>query len=239
MIVHQSKPHLWYISSIPQNRYCKTSQEIQPWPQWSENVRFVSILSFVSNIIKKIISFSASQPSIDWSVIQPIPISIETCVGCPAESYNWPSTLSWHGNVFALTLLDLLSAFDTRDYTILYQLVEHVFDTQSTALQWFPSCLSNTTHTVAANDCSSAPVPISCGVLHGWLWDPFSLFWIPQPSLMLSTVTLCSSPFFCFADDSLLQKSAPLRQFHELAHYLQERIHNVTLNRGWPTINSN
>ena len=35
-----------------------------------------------------------------------------------------------HGNVFALTLLDLLTAFDTRGYTILYQLLEHVWHTE-------------------------------------------------------------------------------------------------------------
>ena len=115
-----------------------------------------------------------------------------------------------------------------------FQSIEHVFDTQSTALHWFYSCLLNITQTVAVNDCSSAPVPISCGVPHGWLWDSFSLFWIPQPVLILLTVTLCSLPFVCFADDSQLQKSAPLQQFHELKYYLKECSHNVKL---WITHN--
>ena len=88
--------------------------------------------------------------------------------------------------------------------------------------------------TVAVNDWGSPPVPICCGVPHGRLWDPFSLFWIPLPSPMLSTVTLGSSPLFYFADDSQLQKSAPLPQLHERVQYLQECIHNV---KPWVTHN--
>ena len=115
-----------------------------------------------------------------------------------------------------------------------FQSIEHVFDTQSTALHWFYSCLLNITQTVAVNDCSSASVPISCGVPHGWLWDSFPLFWIPQPVLILLTVTLCSLPFVCFADDSQLQTSAPLQQFHELIQCLEECRHNV---KPWITHN--
>jgi len=63
------------------------------------------------------------------------------------------------GNVSVLTLLDLSAAFGKLDHTILLQLLKH-----STALRWFSSDLSNITRTVTVKYCSSAPVPLCCGV---------------------------------------------------------------------------
>ena len=79
------------------------------------------------------------------------------------------------GNVSLLTLLDLSAAFDTIYHTILRQLLEHVFGIRSIALHWFSSYLSNRNQTVIAQNCSSAPVSVCCGVPQGSVLGPYSL----------------------------------------------------------------
>ena len=117
-----------------------------------------------------------------------------------------------HGNVSVLTLLDLSAAFGTTDNTILLQRLEHVSCMHDTALNWFSSYLTNRIQTVIVNNCSSAPVTISCLVPQGSVLGPvlFVLYTAPLSNVMDSHSVLHHS----FADDTQLQKSAPPQQVH-------------------------
>ena len=115
-----------------------------------------------------------------------------------------------HGNVSVLTLLNLSAAFDTVDHTVLPQRLEHVFGMHDTTFHWFSSYLTNRTQTVTVNNCSSAPVTISCGVPQGSVLGPVLsiLYTAPLSDVMDSHSVLHHS----FADDTQLQKSAPPQQ---------------------------
>ena len=132
-----------------------------------------------------------------------------------------------HGNVSVLTLLDLLAAFDTIDHTILPHRLERVFGVHDTALNWFSSYLTNRIQTVIVNNCSSAPVTISCVVPQGSVLGPvlFVLYTAPLSNVMDSHSVLHHS----FADDTQLQKSAPPQQVHELIQFMQECVHDAII----------
>ena len=137
-----------------------------------------------------------------------------------------------HGNVSVLTLLDLSAAFDTIDHTILLHRLEHVFGIQDTALHWFSSYLTKRTQTVTVNNCSSAPVTISCGVPQGSVMGPvlFVLCTAPLSDVMDSHSVLHHT----FADDTQLQKSAPPQQVDGLIQSMQQCVHDV---KSWMTHN--
>ena len=81
--------------------------------------------------------------------------------------------------------MKLSAAFDTIDHAILLRL-EHVFGIHDTALHWFSSYLTNRTQTVTVNNCSSAPVTISCGIPQGSVLGPvLIILYTASLSLML------------------------------------------------------
>ena len=96
---HQQIPHLWHISSSLQSHHCKTPpEEVQPWPQWFEELSpcVQPLLCFKDH--RESHPLSALQPSIHQSAIQTISICLQTWKqhwDSPVESYEWPSALSW------------------------------------------------------------------------------------------------------------------------------------------------
>ena len=132
-----------------------------------KNFRPVSNLSLVSKIIEKVILSQLFSHLCTNQLFNPFQSayrpghSTETAL---SKVMNDLLCSLDHENVFVLTLLDLSAAFDLIDHTILLHCLEHVFGIHDTALHWFSSYLTNRTQTVTVNNCSSAPVPISCGV---------------------------------------------------------------------------
>ena len=113
-----------------------------------------------------------------------------------------------HGSVSVLTLLDVSAAIDTTAHTILLQHLEHVFGIHDTAVHWFSSFLTNRTQTVTVNNCSPAPVPISCGAPQGLVLGPvlFVLCTTPLSDVMDHHSVLHHS----FADMTLSCGNLPL-----------------------------
>ena len=71
------------------------------------------------------------------------------------------------GLVSVLVLLDLSAAFDTINYSILLQRLEHVIGINETALGWFKLYLSDRFQFVLVNEESSSHTRVSDGVPQG------------------------------------------------------------------------
>ena len=79
------------------------------------------------------------------------------------------------GNVSLLALLDLSTAFDTIDHSILLHRLHHDFRIQGMALNWFSSYLTNRTQSVSIHCYTSEPAAISFSVPQGSVLGPVLL----------------------------------------------------------------
>ena len=140
------------------------------------------------------------------------------------------------GNISVLALLDFSSAFDTIDHTILVHRLHTDFRFTDTVLQWFSSYLTDRTHYVSlCIHCSDfAPVHslYTVGVPQGSVLGPilFTLYIKPLSTIIDSHSIIHHS----FADDLLLQMSAPPDRISELLHSMQSCISDV---KAWATAN--
>ena len=88
------------------------------------------------------------------------------------------------GDCALLILLELSSAFDTVDHSILLYRLEKWVGIRDTALEWFKSYLSDRTFTVILGNASSSVTALTCGVPQGSILGPllFSIYMLPSGS---------------------------------------------------------
>ena len=91
------------------------------------------------------------------------------------------------GNEAVLVLLDLTSAFDTVDHSILLTRLMERFGVNEVASDWFASYLSGRQQRVMIQDVTSDPAPLLWGVPQGSELGHSSLFAI---LLLLKTLSL-------------------------------------------------
>ena len=134
------------------------------------------------------------------------------------------------GNISVLALLDLSSAFDTIDHSILVHHLHTDFGFTDTVLQWFSSYLTDRT-LIVSNHCS-AIAPVHSGVAQGSVLGPilFSMC-IKSLSAIIDSHSIIDHSF---ADDLQLQMSAPLDRISELPNSMQPCISDV---KAWATAN--
>ena len=121
-------------------------------------------------------------------------------------------------NISVLLLLDLSAAFDTLDHQVLLSRLNFVFGIQSTALQWFQSYLSDIYQSTSVNNSSSSPSQLMYGVPQGSALGPilFVLYTAPLSDIIANY----SVNHQLFADDTQLQKCAPLSEVTNLTKEL-------------------
>uniref|UniRef100_A0A3P9CE79 Reverse transcriptase domain-containing protein n=1 Tax=Maylandia zebra TaxID=106582 RepID=A0A3P9CE79_9CICH len=102
-----------------------------------------------------------------------------------------------------MVLLELTSAFDTIDHTILINRLRDVVGVSGLALKWFQSYLSNRSFSVFANQFMSHSKDLTCGVRQGSVLGPilFLLYMLPL-GLIIRQFPEVSYHFY--ADDILL-----------------------------------
>ena len=136
------------------------------------------------------------------------------------------------GNIYVLALLDISSAFDTIDHTMLVHRLHTDFGFTDTVLQWFSSYLTDRTQYVSlCNHCSDF-APVHSGVPQGSVLGPmlFTMYIKPLSAIIDSHSIIHHS----YADDLQLQMSAPPDRISELLHSMQSCISDV---KAWATAN--
>jgi len=76
------------------------------------------------------------------------------------------------GDVVAVVLLDLSSAFDTVDHSTLLRILQTRFSLTGPSLAWFQSYLSDRTQTFTTRSSQSQSIPLNCGVPQGSVLGP-------------------------------------------------------------------
>ncbi len=108
------------------------------------------------------------------------------------------------GRVTALVLLDLSSAFDTIDYTILTSRLQSL-GVNDAALKWFTSYLADRQQAVNINGVLSAPASLNCGVPQGSVGGPllFTIYISPFTQIIKKH----NLQYHFYADDIQLYQS--------------------------------
>ena len=132
----------------------------------------------------------------------------------------------------SVLLLDLSAAFDTVDHQILLSRLYSLFGIQSAALKWFKSYLADRCQFTSVNNSSSPPAQLKYGVPQGSVLGPvlFVLYTTPLSDVIASH----SVNHQLFADDTQLQKSAPLNEIDNLTKELCACTDDI---KAWMTEN--
>ncbi|CAB3992083.1 Hypothetical predicted protein [Paramuricea clavata] len=99
-----------------------------------------------------------------------------------------------------LVLLDLSSAFDTIDHTLLLERLSHRYGINGTVLEWFKSYLLDRTQSVKVKDALSNDKKLLFGIPQRSVLGPifFSLFFAPMEDVITAHGLSC----MIYADDS-------------------------------------
>ncbi len=112
------------------------------------------------------------------------------------------------GNVILLGLLDMSSAFDTVDYSILLERIESAFGIQNTAHRWISSYPSDRTQTVVVDSVRSDIQHLERGVPQGSVLGP--MLFLLYTSEILEIIRSFKLDSHAYADDTQLYfHSAP------------------------------
>jgi len=129
------------------------------------------------------------------------------------------------GLIGALVLLDLSSAFDTVDHSLLLKILQRCLSVIDSALEWFSSYLTDRTQTIHTNKSISNIVHISCGILQGSSLGPKAF--IAYTEEIDSVFADHRLDHHSFADDTQVYVATVPSQAHTIAPRLQHCISEV------------
>uniref|UniRef100_A0A669E4F5 Reverse transcriptase domain-containing protein n=1 Tax=Oreochromis niloticus TaxID=8128 RepID=A0A669E4F5_ORENI len=121
------------------------------------------------------------------------------------------------GEYTVLVLLDLSSAFDTVDHSIMINRLKNLFGITGVVLKWFISYLSERSFTVCMNHVTSESTVLPCGVPQGSVLGPilFLLYVFPLGQIIKRYKYIS---YHLYADDIQLYCSFKMSEFYKLSN---------------------
>ena len=117
-----------------------------------------------------------------------------------------------------LTLLDLSTAFDAIDHSIVVTRLEYTFAICNAALAWFKSHLYDLFQTMSVNSRQSEPVKLSCGIPQGSVLGPVLFTFYATPLAFI--ISRHNLNHHLYANDTQLLNSA----LPENSHFSENHI---------------
>ena len=128
---------------------------------------------------------------------------------------------------FCWSFLPLLTLVNTK-----FSSPASIFGIQSTALRWFQSYLSDIYQSTSVNNSSSSPSQLMYGVPQGSVLGP--ILYVLYTTPLSDIIANHSVKHQLFADDTQLQKSAPLTEVTNLTKELNACTDDI---KTWMTEN--
>jgi len=188
----------------------------------------ISNSSFVSKILEPIIDSRFTEHADLCNLLSPHQTayrkfhSNETVL---VKVHNDIITAIDRGDIGALAMLYLTSAFDTVDRQILLDVLHQHFAVNDLALDWFRSYLSNRSYTVHLNSDVSETVVVYCGEAQGSSLGPKTF--IAYTEEMDGVFAQHDVSHHCFADDTQAYTHASRSQASAVANQLNTCIADV------------
>jgi len=118
------------------------------------------------------------------------------------------------GDVTALVLLDLSSAFDTVDHKTLIDILQKRFAVDDTALNWFQSYITNRSQQFSVNDVLSAPAMVNCSVPQGSVLGPLEFISYTEDVVAIFHRNVVQHHLF--ADDKQLYRAGKISEIDNI-----------------------
>ena len=143
-----------------------------------KNYRPVSKFSFISEVLERIVYFQFLNHITANKLIGTFQSAEHSTETAFIRVLNDILNAIDNGNLSLLTLLDLSSAFETIDHSILLERLHTSFGIEGLPLKWARSYLFNTQQKVKIDNNLSNVLPILYGVPHGSVLGPllFSMY---------------------------------------------------------------
>ena len=193
-----------------------------------DNYRPVSNLSFISNIFYKVVL----QQLVDYLNHNNL---LCTSQSAYRPHHSTETLLLKTANdillgldkrhVSLLTLLDLSSAFDTIDHSIILNRLSYLYGISSTCLSWFRSYLSNRRQSVAITNRISSTKECHYGVPQGSVLGPILFVLYIQP--LSNLIKRHSLKVHLFADDIQIKTSILPQHVHSAISSVETCISDV------------
>jgi len=187
-------------------------------PVDANSYRPISNLSFVSKIVERVVA-SRFDEHVETQHLFPdrqsayrATYSTETAVVAVHDSIVRAID---SGDVCALVLLDLSSAFDTVDHDTLLHVLNQRFGVDGTALAWFDSYLCDRTQSFHYNTQRSGPYSVDCSVPQGSVLGPKEFIAYTEELAELSDG--CQLGNHLYADDTQLMKYTRITDHHPVS----------------------
>ena len=130
-----------------------------------------------------------------------------------------------HGQVTALVLLDLSSAFDCVNHEIMIRVLNERFQVEGQALAWFLSYLGDRSQIFRVDGRDSVPFPVDCSVPQGSCLGPVEFISYTEDVVELMERHRVHNHLF--ADDKQLYISAPVTEVQATLRRLSDCITDV------------
>ena len=199
------------------------------------NYRPVSLLSFLSKLIERVVARQLSKHLADCNLYVPVQSayrpnhSTETAL---LKVVNDLLVAVDHGDAAVLALLDQSAAFDTIDHAILLKRLRCCFGVSDAVYSWFESYLSGRRQSVSICGVTSVAVSLMFGVPQGSVLGPplFALYNSPIHAIPLRH----GVDDHLFADDEQIYATFPVVPEHSEQRSAFSKISNcVAETKEW------
>ena len=171
-----------------------------------QNYRLVSNLTFLSKVIEKITLNQFTQHCEDYHLLPDYQSAYRKFHSCETSLIKLVNDLLWameRQEVTAMTVLDLLAAFDRVDHDLLLEVLNNRFGVKGRALKWYEQYLKPRKFNVSINNIYSKEQTINYSVPQGSIQGAF-LF-----NAYASTISDVIPPpleLMAYADDHSIRK---------------------------------
>ena len=159
-----------------------------------QNFRPISILKIVSKLVEKVAAIQLTDHIMSHHLVEVFQLayknfhSTETAL---VKVQNDILCAMDNDESVILLLLDLSTAFDTEDHSILLSRPQDRFGVKGTLLAWFKSYLTSRKQFVQVNDCNSTQCSLERGVPQGSVLAPVLYLLYTSPIADIITINHC------------------------------------------------